>query len=236
ELNVEQLNRMPLRCPFGECEATITSSEILGHVLAQHLRPTSADEEELNLTFEGERTVLEFDLTQLKPQQTFFLGVLLYGGKRDDPGGLPANRGLCCLNRFKPEAKDAEILAEYLPVLVLVRRCYFFEWLDNQKKDDPKAIKDEELDMFLFWTQSAYCTRPLHITMTVYDRTMSECRSALRQVVNSGMIHPELDGKQLPKHKHALWVTYSEMAQMGKSKGSDPKKVQLELILHEYIK
>ncbi|KAH8339367.1 hypothetical protein KR074_006211, partial [Drosophila pseudoananassae] len=243
ELKVDQLNFLSIICPFAGCMSTILSSDILFHVLVEHLRPPTSTEEELNMIFEGERSVLNVDLSQLKPQKTILLGVLLYGAKRDDPNSLPGIRGLCPLNRFTPKAKEAEVLAAYLPVLVLVRRCYFFDWLNKQEEEDPNGGQEDvihrgeesELDMFLFWTQSAYCTRPMHITMTLYDRTMSECRSGVRQVANSGMIHPELKGKQLPKSKHALWITCSEMAQMGKGKGGDTKNVILECILHEDI-
>lgn len=250
ELNVEQLSRVPIRCPLSGCLATISSLDILCHMLIQHLRP-SPGKEELHLAYENERCILLFDLSRLPPRKTICLGVLLYCGKRDHPDGLPGKRGLCHLNRFLPEAENELLLAEYLPVVILVRRCYFFEWLDKKKKDPAPVFEDmsdwtrknvtyeadkDELDMFLFWTQSVSCTRPLHVTMTAYDRTMSECRSGFRQVVNSGMIRPESDGKELPKSKHALWVTCSEMEQMGKGKGGDKKSVNLELILHEGVK
>ncbi|KAI8035493.1 hypothetical protein M5D96_011716 [Drosophila gunungcola] len=85
--------------------------------------------------------------------------------------------------------------------------------------------------MYLIWTQSVPSVRPLYVSITVYDGTMSEGRSVLRLVTNSGRARPELDGKQLPKAQHSLWLTEREMQQLcGKE-----HKVHLEMILNERL-
>ncbi|XP_017038897.1 uncharacterized protein LOC108086485 [Drosophila ficusphila] len=307
---LDQLSRVPIRCPVGSCPATLSTLDLLIHLKDQHWSPSTL-ERHLQVAYEGERCILSFDHLKLPPRTTICLGVILFAGKRGIGERLPGERGLCHRNRL-PSNLGWEPLEDHLPIMVLARRCAFFEWLTQDKRSksgdeipghwyyqfrdhadqsrqrrkeelqkeeaschshfntgepskptrenqangsgsqdhqEPrnqfvdlggkdsqdrksKERKDEgqkDLDMYLIWTQSVPCTKPLYFSITAYDRIMSEGRSALRLVANSGMIRPEVDGKQLPKARNSLWLNQQEVEDLS---GTE-RILRLEMILQE---
>ncbi|XP_016977010.1 uncharacterized protein LOC108042991 [Drosophila rhopaloa] len=140
KLVLGHLTRAPLQCPLGNCLATISSLDLLVHLKEQHLTPASANDH-FHLAFEGERCTLVFDPQRLTPRHTICLGVLLFGGKRGEVGKLPGEQELCHRNRVPPDS-GLQTVADHQPVLVLVRKCAFFEWLSQDR--DMKSKEEEE--------------------------------------------------------------------------------------------
>ncbi|XP_039498403.1 uncharacterized protein LOC120455940 [Drosophila santomea] len=108
------------------------------------------------------------------------------------------------------------------------------EYLDPRKRDitghdNRQDLKD--LDMYIIWTQSAPCIRPLHVCLTAFNRTLSDGRSVLRLVANSGRVFPEIGGKELPKDRHSMWLTQRELEEIC---GAE-YHLHLEVILNESL-
>ncbi|EDV45843.1 uncharacterized protein LOC6550983 [Drosophila erecta] len=277
KLTLNRLSRIPIQCPLETCPATICKQDLLYHLTSQHLR--SHVRKHLQLAFDGERCTLVFDPSQLLAMQTICLGVLLYGGERGGQEPLPGAREFSHRNRL-PRHSELEPLQDYLPVMVLVRKTGFLDWVlpdRNVESDEdthgcaksrvewvrhldftsdtyPKFSKNlhrarnsekfcdlkqrdiseheradlRNLDMYTIWTQSAPCIRPLRVCMTVFNRSLSDGRSALGWVANSGRVYPEIGGKQLPKDRHSMWLTQQELQEMC---GAE-YHLQLEVILN----
>ncbi|KAH8298605.1 hypothetical protein KR018_007352, partial [Drosophila ironensis] len=244
-LALSQISPMPLRCPVSDCNEIVCSREVLHHILSNH-SSCSISKEDIHLAFESERSILLLNVDKLKPTKTVCLGILLYGGKRNDPAGLPTDRGISHPSYFDKQFKQEQLLIKHLPVLILARRCSLHDWL--KEKDLPfrhktlaeaytlepvvaRPARRHDIDVLLVWTLSSTCSKRLHVTMTAYDDTMSESRSAIRAVSNSGVRKYEIEGEQMPFSKHAMWLTWYEVENL--IAGGDKKHINLELILHE---
>ncbi|XP_016946248.1 uncharacterized protein LOC108021932 [Drosophila biarmipes] len=98
---------------------------------------------------------------------------------------------------------------------------------DQEPAEEGEDIRD--LAMYTIWTQGVPCTLPLHVTMTAFDRILSEGRSALRRVANTGRVYPEICGKELPKDRNSMTLSQREIDKLCGTQ----HHVQLELILSE---
>ncbi|XP_037725757.1 uncharacterized protein LOC119557184 [Drosophila subpulchrella] len=297
-LRLKELSQMPIGCPLENCRELVSPLDLLDHLRGYHRLHTPGDSY-FHLAFEAERCLLTFDPSQLPCRKTICLGVLLFGGKRKDVGALPGIRGICRPNRL-PRNIGLDPLHNFLPVMILVRKCTFLDWslLDRNKKSDedvaptwkhpewsdpegkgyqdrkrryrskcrgraengeptrsskepksddlpekvessqlehPDSAEDHELTdigdltMYVIWTQGAPCIRPLHVSMTAFDRVLSEGRSALRRVANTGRVYPEICGKELPKDRNCMTLSQREIDSLC----GTGYHVQLEMILYE---
>lgn len=236
-LTLEQLGCVPVECPWFDCRAKVCSEHLLRHLLYQHHEKNIMD------AYEGEQCLLMCDPSDIPLDHTMLFAVLLYGGRGDavDPG----NRGLCHKNCL-PNNSDFASRENYLPVLLFARKCADFMWLkDKPESEEDKEAAQNELHReakkdqnqwnpglepeYLFWSQSVACTKPLYATITAFDGNTSESRGAIRRVANSGMLHNEIEGKELPKSRHALSLKQSDVEELT---GTYPK-FMLEVILNE---
>ncbi|XP_033170844.1 uncharacterized protein LOC117147873 [Drosophila mauritiana] len=250
KLTLSRLYQLPALCPIEKCIATVSKDDMLQHLAQYHFQ--SNVRKHMQVAFNGERCTLVFDVSQLIGAQTICLGVLLYGGARGKNNQLPGERQFCSRNILKPGSELVSLTA-HLPIMVLARRITFLSWafvdrniesdvdlrgqsvhsgqeIKNQKKT-VKAEQEEILDsdLLIIWTQSAPCIRPLHVAMTVFNRTLTVGRSAILSVANSGQMYTELRGKDLPKDRHALLLTQADLKEIC---GAE-HHLHLELILNE---
>lgn len=93
----------------------------------------------------------------------------------------PALRGICIHNAFLP--KPHEHLDAHLPILIMACRTSWSALLED-KELETKITKLENVNQHLLvlWLVSVQSTKPIHCTLTAYDKTMTSSRSIIAQV------------------------------------------------------
>lgn len=93
----------------------------------------------------------------------------------------PAQRGICIHNAFLP--KPHEHLDAHLPILIMACRTSWSAMLED-KQLEARITKADNFHQHLLviWLVSVQSTKPIHCTLTAYDKTMTSSRSIIAQV------------------------------------------------------
>ncbi|XP_050331949.1 uncharacterized protein LOC126760394 [Bactrocera neohumeralis] len=172
------ISRTPVQCPIGACGRTIGVTSVLSHYLRDHSEDFGVQCQEI---YGGKRSVLIFDATTLDFRDNVCLGVLAYGGIKEKCSDPPAQRGICIHNAFLP--KPHEHLDAHLPILIMACRTSWSAMLkDKQLETRITKPEDSNQHLLVIWLVSVQSTKPIHCTLTAYDRTMTSSRSVIAQV------------------------------------------------------
>ncbi|XP_036318041.1 uncharacterized protein LOC118733002 [Rhagoletis pomonella] len=172
------ISHTPVQCPIGACGRTIGVTSVLSHYLRDHSEDFGVQCQEI---YGGKRSVLIFDPTNLEFRDNVCLGVLAYGGVKEKCSDPPAERGICIHNAFLP--KPHEHLDAHLPILIMACRTSWSAFLED-KQLEAKITNPQNLNQHLLviWLVSVQSTKPIHCTLTAYDKTMTSSRSIIAQV------------------------------------------------------
>ncbi|XP_075155068.1 uncharacterized protein LOC142228510 [Haematobia irritans] len=213
---------IPVLCPIKDCNCSISSTSLFQHYLLDHHKPLGVKCQEIYL---GNSIRLMFYPNDIEYGKNICLGILAYGGNAGDGASRPAKRGICRPNSFL--SKEHIKLANHLPILVMMHRTSWSALLSQKSKS--KISYPVELQILIIWLTSAETTKPIHCTVTAYDKFMSSSRSSIVMIRN-------LNGSQIPKEFILNDIDYLRLnygdIEILSCKRKEP--IFLEFIMNEY--
>ncbi|KAM7348694.1 uncharacterized protein ACRADG_007941 [Cochliomyia hominivorax] len=220
------LTRTPVQCPISICNRTVGVTFVLSHFLLDHSEDFGVPCQEI---YAGKRSVLVFDPTSLEFRENVCLGILAYGGDANESSSRPTERGLCINNAFLP--KPFEHLSSHLPILIMACRTTWSSLLGNKEKQggnihNPNYITQE---LLVLWLASVQTVKPIHCTVTVYDKAMTSSRSSIMQI-------RDLNDNQKPQEFMLSGTSFMRLShgEINLLSQQRTECIHMELMINEY--
>ncbi|XP_034660955.1 uncharacterized protein LOC117896623 [Drosophila subobscura] len=170
---LNQLSRMPVRCPIASCRQYAFPSGLLSHMLNSH-EPSSRggpvfrdayESEPLRLKFPDPRRFHECDEPRC-------VAVLRFGGEHNNSKSTPGSRYLFVPNSELHRKLDKKY-KNYLPMLLMVSRS---TW--------QATLPDGGYGIFVVWLAAPATVKPFYYTITVFNDAYENSISVIRKTRN----------------------------------------------------
>uniref|UniRef100_A0A1I8PY28 DUF4729 domain-containing protein n=1 Tax=Stomoxys calcitrans TaxID=35570 RepID=A0A1I8PY28_STOCA len=219
------ISRSPINCPISACKCLLGVSSVLSHILRDH-----HDEIKCQEIYLGNSCDLLFNPKDMIYGKNICLGVLAYGGATGERSNRPAERGICLSNAFLP--MEHEHLNAHFPILIMACRTSWTSYLaypKGSRNDQTSTNENPMAELFLIWLTSVQTTKPIHCTLTVYDKLLSASRSSIMRIRN--LSDTQNPSKFMSKEVDYMRLCHGDIEILSQRR---EEPIHMEIVINEY--
>lgn len=140
----------------------------------------------------------------------------------------PSERGICKNNAFLP--KPYEHLVPHLPILIMACQTSWSALLGNRKEENkllkPNLVNQE---LLVLWLTSPQTVKPIHCTVTVYDKLMLSSRGCIMQIRDLNAEQSPADF--MPKETNFMRLSHGDINILSQER---TENIHMEIMINEY--
>lgn len=224
--SLTNISRSPIQCPVKKCNQTVGITSVLLHFLRDHIQDYPVDCQEI---FHGRQSLMLFKENIFEHNENLCLGLLPYGGHRDNPDTRPGLSGICRPNSFL--FGNNQCLVNHLPIVIMACKTslnYLIE--DKHLAGQLADPTDRNKDILVIWLSTVETTCLMHCTITVFNTEMTTSRSTIVEIRN--LRDSQDPNSFLSKDANYLMLSRAEIDLLS---SGENKQIKLEILVHDFM-